>query len=97
MEKTVLCIRNQDMRQEYLAELMRESGYEVCLQEKIEGQKIETWDIILLPVVTGEVPFENICGHIRAGEYSCAMKSHFRKSGNQMSGKWKSSYASLLA
>lgn len=25
-------------------------------------------------------------------EYSCAMKSHFRKSGNQMSGKWKSSY-----
>ena len=32
-----------------------------------------------------------------ANEYSCAMKSHFRKSGNQMSGKWKSSYASLLA
>ena len=30
-------------------------------------------------------------------EYSCAMKSHFRKSGNQMSGKWKSSYAGLLA
>ena len=30
-------------------------------------------------------------------EYSCAMKSHFRKSGNQMSGKWKSSFASLLA
>ena len=30
-------------------------------------------------------------------EYSCAMKSHFRKSRNQMSGKWKSSYASLLA
>ena len=33
----------------------------------------------------------------REVEYSCAMKSHFRKSGNQMSGKWKSSYASLLA
>ena len=32
-----------------------------------------------------------------AVEYSCAMKSHFRKSGNQMSGKWKSSHASLLA
>lgn len=32
-----------------------------------------------------------------ADEYSCAMKSHFRKSGNQMSGKWKSSSASLLA
>ena len=30
-------------------------------------------------------------------EYSCAMKSHFRKSGNQVSGKWKSSCASLLA
>ncbi len=33
----------------------------------------------------------------KANEYSCAMKSHFRKSGNQMSGKWKSSSASLLA
>ena len=33
----------------------------------------------------------------KISEYSCAMKSHFRKSGNQMSGKWKSSYASLLA
>ena len=35
-------------------------------------------------------------------EYSCAMKSRFRKSGNQMSGKRKSSnafyaYSSLLA
>ncbi len=29
--------------------------------------------------------------------YSCAMKSHFRKTGNQMSGRQKSSYASLLA
>ena len=34
---------------------------------------------------------------IQVLEYSCAMKSHFRKSGNQMSGKWKSSYARLLA
>ena len=32
-----------------------------------------------------------------SAEYSCAMKSHFRKSVNQMSGKWKSSYVSLLA
>ena len=36
-------------------------------------------------------------GELSLNEYSCAMKSHFRKSGNQMSGKWKSSYASLLA
>ena len=35
-------------------------------------------------------------GFASANEYSCAMKLHFRKSGNQMSGKWKSSYASLL-
>ena len=34
---------------------------------------------------------------LEKNEYSCAMKSHFRKSGNQMSGKWKSSYTSLLA
>jgi ABC-type multidrug transport system fused ATPase/permease subunit len=30
-------------------------------------------------------------------EYSCAMKSHFRKSGNQMTGRRKSSNVSLLA
>ena len=35
--------------------------------------------------------------HANGSEYSCAMKSHFRKSGNQMSGKWKSSFTSLLA
>ena len=35
--------------------------------------------------------------YLHAAEYSCAMKSHFRKSGNQVSGKWKSSCASLLA
>lgn len=38
-----------------------------------------------------------VCAFSAVSEYSCAMKSHFRKSGNQMSGKWKSSYASLLA
>ena len=34
-----------------------------------------------------------------AGEYSCAMKSHFRKFGNQMSGSGNHlcNYASLLA
>ena len=40
---------------------------------------------------------ESVIASVGADEYSCAMKSHFRKSGNQMSGKWKSSYASLLA
>ena len=38
-----------------------------------------------------------IANLIDNNEYSCEMKSHFRKSGNQMSGKWKSSYTSLLA
>ena len=38
-----------------------------------------------------------VFGYYVPDEYSCAMKSHFRKSGNQMSGKWKSSHASLLA
>ena len=34
-----------------------------------------------------------------SGEYSCAMKSHFRKFGNQMSGSGNHlcNYASLLA
>ena len=30
-------------------------------------------------------------------DYSCAMKSRFRKSGNQITGRRKSSLASLLA
>ena len=45
------------------------------------------WYNVMLGIFTGAM----------LNEYSCAMKSHFRKSGNQMSGKWKSSYASLLA
>ena len=40
---------------------------------------------------------KEIAQQANRAEYSCAMKSHFRKSGNQMTGKWKSSYASLLA
>ena len=36
-------------------------------------------------------------GNHGAYEYSCAMKSHFRKSGNQMTGRRKSSNARLLA
>ena len=40
--------------------------------------------------------YESLCKRDYS-EYSCAVKSHFRKSGNQMSGKWKSSYARLLA
>ena len=36
---------------------------------------------------------------IKLGEYSCAMKSHFREFGNQMSGSGNHlcNYASLLA
>ena len=48
-----------------------------------------------LATMDGDQP--RVRGMMLFSEYSCAMKSHFRKSGNQMSGKWKSSYASLLA
>ena len=39
------------------------------------------------------------CKHKERDEYSCAMKSHFRKFGNQMSGSGNHlyNYASLLA
>ena len=49
-------------------------------------------------VLDGNMQFLKSCHWSEeTDEYSCAMKSHFRKSGNQMSGKWKSSHASLLA
>ena len=54
-------------------------------------------DYLLPDLTLKQTKKENINKYGRMSEYSCAMKSHFRKSGNQMSGKWKSSYASLLA
>ena len=44
-----------------------------------------------------DMKVETWCSEHGITEYSCAMKSHFRKSGNQVSGQWKSSHASLLA
>ena len=38
-----------------------------------------------------------VIGAVRTVDYSCAMKSRFRKSGNQITGRRKSSLASLLA
>ena len=59
---------------------------------KIPGRYLVTVEVYKNETITYMANFNN--GEF---EYSCAMKSHFRKSGNQMSGKWKSSCASLLA
>ena len=59
------------------------------MDQEVNIIRIENWKRLILEA--------NNSGFSKTDEYSCAMKSHFRKSGNQMSGKWKSSYASLLA
>lgn len=50
---------------------------------------------ILMLVICADM----LLGVLRAIEYSCAMKSHFRKFGNQMSGSGNHlcNYVSLLA
>ena len=53
-----------------------------------------------VPMILTLSEMDSDTAEMKAGfifEYSCAMKSHFRKSGNQMTGRRKSSNARLLA
>ena len=67
---------------------------DVTVTELLRGEKIDTQKNI----DTKEVE-ELVVGSLDMAEYSCAMKSHFRKFGNQMSGSGNHlcNYASLLA
>ena len=70
----------------------------VCMNEKpyqLLGEVRDSW--AMRPGDGKKIDSEYARNGTCSIEYSCAVKSHFRKSGNQMSGKWKSSYARLLA
>lgn len=67
MEKTVLCITNKDARQQYLAKLMIEEGYQVVLCEK-GSPNVEKYDVLLLPVVSSKLDLKQISIQLKEGQ-----------------------------
>lgn len=67
MEKTVLCIKNKDARQQYLAKMMIEEGYQVTLCEE-SSLDIEKYDVLLLPVASSKLNLKQISTQLRKGQ-----------------------------
>ena len=69
--------------------------------QKLNSKTIKAYRIDLSQFHTFMLPLEDFTekNTLNSFEYSCAMKSHFRKFGNQMSGSGNHlcNYASLLA
>lgn len=51
MEKNVLCVKNRDARQQYLAQMLLEDGCQVTLCEE-KCRELGEYELVLLPVVT---------------------------------------------
>ena len=80
------------------------SDHQWCLNNDINPGTFYNWVKRLRKNGCGDIPEKNQLStyeqsHQEVVEYSCAMKSHFRKFGNQMSGSGNHlcNYASLLA
>lgn len=68
MEKTVLCIKNGDLRQECLAEILKEKGYQTGLCEDIQEEILEQYDCLLFPIVMTEIDLEKIEPKLKKGQ-----------------------------
>ena len=77
MEKTVLCIRHGDSRQEYLAGFLKKRGYSTRLCEDIENESTDRYDWILFPVVTKGIDLEKEAIKLRSGQ--CVFGGTFPK------------------
>ena len=54
MEKNVLCVKNRDARQQYLAQMLLEDGCQVTLCEE-KCRELGEYELVLLPVVTAKL------------------------------------------
>ena len=81
----------------YVPDGTKECGYYECKKCGNRFLSMQTMKRIPCPDCEAEIDYE--IGPDESLEYSCAMKSHFRKFGNQMSGSGNHlcNYASLLA
>lgn len=67
MEKSVLCLNNQDARQRYLARMLMEDEMPVVLCEEF-CPDLGKYDIVLLPVVLKDLDMEEIADQLREGQ-----------------------------
>lgn len=67
MEKSVLCLYNQDARQRYLARMLMEDGTSVVLCEEF-CPDLGKYDVVLLPVVLKGLDLEEIADQLREGQ-----------------------------
>lgn len=67
MQKNVLCIKNGDARQQYLARMMEEDGYRVTVCDTVCSDFGE-YDVVLLPMLSQQLDLERIAGKLRSGQ-----------------------------
>ena len=59
MEKNVLCVKNRDARQQYLAQMLLEDGCQVTLCEE-KCRELGEYELVLLPVVTAKLDLKQM-------------------------------------
>lgn len=67
MKKTVLCVKNRDARQQYLARMLIDEGFQVTLCEE-SCQEIGKYELVLLPVMAARLDLKQISRQLRPGQ-----------------------------
>ena len=79
MEKNVLCVKNRDARQQYLAQMLLEDGCQVTLCEE-KCRELGEYELVLLPVVTAKLDLKQMICSFRKDSVFLAVisRSFFR-------------------
>lgn len=67
MEKNVLCVKNRDARQQYLARMLLEDGCQVTLCEE-KCRELGEYELVLLPVVTAKLDLKQMICQLQKGQ-----------------------------
>lgn len=67
MEKNVLCVKNRDARQQYLAQMLLEDGCQVTLCEE-KCRELGEYELVLLPVVTAKLDLKQMICQLQKGQ-----------------------------
>lgn len=79
MEKNVLCVKNRDARQQYLAQMLLEDGCQVTLCEE-KCRELGEYELVLLPVVTAKLDLKQMICQLQKGQrvFGGISRSFFR-------------------